>query len=108
MKRRKFFKNSILGVGGVMITSSCSSSDQNNEIIQKQELKIPKYVSEVKSNFSSSSNRIPSETVVVAQVGLGGWGNHFIQQLSKTGKNVFVKYICDVDDTRGGSAMVNI
>ena len=45
-----------------------------------------------------------NEKVVLALIGAGGRGSVVIQAMTKL-KNVETKYICDVDDSRGGWAM---
>jgi predicted dehydrogenase len=46
--------------------------------------------------------------VVLALIGAGNWGTNLILTVAGINKNVFVKYICDVDDTRGGHAITEL
>jgi predicted dehydrogenase len=43
--------------------------------------------------------------VVLALIGAGGRGSQVIQSLVNCAEGVEVKYVCDVDDSRGGSVM---
>ena len=38
-------------------------------------------------------------------IGAGSWGTNLILNVAELNKNVLVKYVCDVDDTRGGRAI---
>ncbi len=44
----------------------------------------------------------PNDKVVLALVGAGGRGTQLIFSIQKCAPNVEVKYVCDVDDSRGG------
>lgn len=46
-----------------------------------------------------------SEKVVLALIGAGGRGQQVIQSMLHSSDGVEVKYVCDVDDTRGGSVI---
>ena len=46
-----------------------------------------------------------SDTLVLALIGAGGWGTHIIIEAAGLNENIRVKYVCDVDDTRGGRAI---
>src|SRR5512133_2579792 len=46
-----------------------------------------------------------NDKVVLAQIGAGGRGTQVITSMQKVNKNVEVKYICDVDNERGGRAI---
>ncbi len=41
-------------------------------------------------------------------IGAGNWGTNLILTVAGINKNVFVKYVCDVDDTRGGHAITEL
>jgi predicted dehydrogenase len=46
-----------------------------------------------------------NDKVVLALIGAGGRGTQVILSLQQCDKNVEVKYVCDVDNQRGGSAI---
>lgn len=46
-----------------------------------------------------------NDKVVLALIGAGGRGSQVIQSLMHCADGVEVKYVCDVDDTRGGSVI---
>lgn len=46
-----------------------------------------------------------NDKVVLALIGAGGRGTQVIQNMVKANRNVEVKYVCDVNDTRGAEAM---
>ncbi len=46
-----------------------------------------------------------NEKVVLALIGAGGRGTHLILSIQKNSPGVEVKYICDVDEKRGGRAI---
>jgi len=53
--------------------------------------------------MKSSENK-----VVLALIGAGGRGSSVIQSLVHCAEGVEVKYVCDVDDTRGGSVIQDL
>ena len=67
--------------------------------------KVPAYRDKIKTTFSGGSVLGSNDRVVLALIGAGSWGTNLILNVVDINKNVFVKYICDVDDTRGGSAI---
>ena len=46
-----------------------------------------------------------SDKVVLALIGAGGRGTGVILSIQKNAPNVEVKYVCEVDDSRGGRAI---
>ena len=46
-----------------------------------------------------------SDKVVLALIGAGGRGTSVILSIKKNTPNVEVKYVCEVDDSRGGRAI---
>lgn len=111
MKRRKFFFLAASGAAGLTLAPSCreskkqgSSSDSKDALI-KLSGQEPSYRKGIKTSFSSENTKSVNDTIVVALIGAGGWGSHLILQAVETGENIRVKYICDVDDTRGGYAI---
>ncbi len=49
-----------------------------------------------------------NDKVILALIGAGGRGTRLILTTQKCCPNVEVKYICDVDDTRGGNAVAEL
>ena len=99
------------GTAGLALTSSCVSStnDSNTQSRPNQSAKqVPPYRDQVKSSFPKDKSKSASDTLIVAIIGVGGYGTLLIKEAIKLGKNIRVKYVCDVDNTRGGNAMVAI
>ena len=46
--------------------------------------------------------------VVLALIGAGGRGTQVILSMLKVNKNVEVKYVCDINDERGGEAIAGL
>lgn len=111
MKRRYFFGKLTCGVAGLGLASSCTNSNEKNaaqHIQPESDLladEVPAYRSKIKTTFSKKNGKGPNDRVVLALIGAGGWGTTLILTLAKLKRNVLVKYICDVDDTRGGMAI---
>jgi predicted dehydrogenase len=59
----------------------------------------------MKSVFSSGKTKSVNDTIVLGLIGAGGWGTHIITEAAVIDENIRVKYVCDVDDTRGGRAI---
>jgi hypothetical protein len=105
MKRRKFFKLASTGVAGVTFAASCTNGSPNNSSAGQEAAQTgtePTYRKSVTSTFAPGTPKSANDRVVVALIGAGGHGTVLILQAVNLGENVFVKYICDVDDTRGG------
>jgi predicted dehydrogenase len=104
MKRRSFLVNSLLGAVGINL-ASCqkSGTEAVSNAGQIENLPIPQY----KLNKFTVGNRQlgASDKIVMAQIGAGGWGTNLAIETGKLGANAEFKYICDVDDTRGGRAI---
>jgi len=111
MKRRQFFGTLPLGVAGLSLATSCSNSEESKRSTTDKtgELQsgsaVPESRSKIKSPFSTGSSKGANDTVMLALIGAGGWGSNLIMNVAGINKNVHVKYICDVDDTRGGLAL---
>ncbi len=43
--------------------------------------------------------------MILALIGAGSWGTNLILEAANSGENILIKYVCDVDDTRGGRAI---
>ncbi|WP_430974176.1 Gfo/Idh/MocA family protein [Sunxiuqinia rutila] len=111
MKRRKFFVLASSCAAGLALASSCKGSKSESEFTENSETsnlslgKEPSYRKTIKTSFSSGTPKSASDSIVVALIGAGLWGSILIKQASETGENILVKYICDVDDTKGGHAI---
>ena len=105
MKRRSFFSRVSAGAIGVSLSSSCNS-DGGKEIQSPAEKsptdQIPSYRSTIKSSFSSAGSKSTNDKLILALIGAGGWGTNLALNLSELDDNIQLKYVCDVDDTRGG------
>ena len=111
MKRRKFFKLASAGAAGITLGTACRRAGDNaggpalgtgiNNI-------IPDYRATIKTAFSKSDARSPNDKVVLALIGAGGYGTYLILEAVNAGENILIKYVCDVDDTRGGRAIFEI
>jgi predicted dehydrogenase len=114
MKRRKFFKTAAFGAAGMALTNSCHSglNDKNRSSGSVTETlpagDIPEYRNLLKSAFTKGRTKPASDSVVLGLIGAGGWGTHIIIETAGLNDNVRVKYICDVDDTKGGRAIEEI
>ena len=111
MKRRQFFGNLPLSIAGLSLASSCSDipDNDNKEGINKEEIQfskeVPPYRNTIKTDFSINDKKNPSDRVVLALIGAGSWGTTLTLNVAEINKNVQFKYVCDVDDTRGGRAI---
>lgn len=108
MKRRKFFKLASTGAAGLAVGASCKTTDHEspgNASGSGAFNVVPPYRNEIKTSFSSAGSRAPSDRVILALIGAGGYGSRLSMSAARLGENVQIKYICDVDDTRGGWAM---
>ncbi|MDD3744664.1 MAG: Gfo/Idh/MocA family oxidoreductase, partial [Lentimicrobiaceae bacterium] len=108
MKRRKFFFLATSGAAGLTLAPSCQRSNKqgspsdSNESVTELSGQEPSYRKVIKTSFSSERAKSVNDTIIVALIGAGGWGTNLIIQAVETGENIRIKYICDVDDTRGG------
>ena len=111
MKRRKFFKLASAGAAGITLGTACRRAGDNaggpalgtgvNNI-------IPDYRATIKTAFPKSDARSPNDKVILALIGAGGFGTYLILEAVNAGENILIKYVCDVDDTRGGRAISEI
>jgi predicted dehydrogenase len=114
MKRRHFFSNLTWGVAGLGFVTSCIRSGEKNTARQTGQEegqpveRIPSYRDKIKSSFAADRVKGANDRVVLALIGAGSWGTNLILTVAGINKNVFVKYICDVDDTRGGHAITEL
>ncbi|MDA3867588.1 MAG: Gfo/Idh/MocA family oxidoreductase [Salinivirgaceae bacterium] len=110
MERRKFLGSVSLGAVGIGMLGSCKGGmkgDGNTTNNQVNSLP-PSYRTKIKSSFSSSNSQGANDRVVLALIGAGGWGTGLAINVMDINKNVAIKYVCDVDDTRGGMAIAEI
>jgi predicted dehydrogenase len=110
MKRKQFIANMALGLTGLGLANSCSGG-RSKEIIKDStphQEKIPDYRSAIKSSFAGANSRNASDKVILALIGAGNWGTNLIQYTLTLNENIEFKYVCDVDDTRGGAAIAAI
>jgi predicted dehydrogenase len=112
MKRRKFIGNVSLGIAGVGLAASCSDGGKkmNTEphINIPENIQVPVYRAKLKSTFSNVKQRSANDRVILALIGAGSWGTTLILNIIELSKNIEIKYVCDVDDTRGGMAISEI
>jgi predicted dehydrogenase len=108
MKRRKFFQTASIGIAGLSLSPSCTPSKNEGSSAgsggsgSQPAAEVPAYRQHIKASFTSDKVRGANDTIVLALIGAGGWGSHLMMQSVDLDKNIRVKYICDVDDTRGG------
>lgn len=110
MKRRKFFETASYGAAG-LILGSCTSPKRENgakPADMKSSGKTPAYRKNIKSSFTAGKGKSVNDTLIVGMIGMGGYGNFLTQEILKLHKNIHIKYVCDVDDTRGGRALTEI
>ncbi len=111
MKRRQFFGNLSLGVAGLGLAASCSNSGNGSKTTFQDdgiENKVPAYRGTIKSDFKTGTSIGANDKVVMALIGAGSWGTNLVLTVTDINKNVEVKYVCDVDDTRGGRAIAEL
>ena len=111
MKRRHFFGSLTWGIAGLGLATSClnsreKDSSQHTEPADNQVPdRLPPYREKIKASFSAGSVKGANDRVVLALIGAGSWGTNLILTVADINQNVLVKYVCDVDDTRGGRAI---
>jgi predicted dehydrogenase len=111
MKRRKFFKLASTGAAGITLAASCSNPTDSTGSLQDdpgRSLEEPSYRKTKSSPATNIKQKSPNDKVVLALIGAGGQGSKLIRMAANLDENVHVKYICDVDDTKGGYAMKEV
>jgi predicted dehydrogenase len=111
MKRRKFFQLTTTGVAGLTLAASCKSltSDKGLQNVKPGlSSVVPDYRNTIKSAFSTGKDKAANDKVILALIGAGSWGTYLILEAAKSGENIRIKYVCDVDDTRGSRAISEI
>ena len=112
MKRRKFFFLATSCVAGLALTPSCQKFKKGSKLYSDSKKSVdlmsgelPPYRKVIKPSFSSEKFKSANDTIVVALIGAGAFGTYFIMNALETGENFRFKYVCDVDDIRGGHAI---
>lgn len=110
MKRRKFFQVATYGTAAIAVAGSCKQSNNpvSSLIPDPDQEKIPAYRNMTKSGIASGNTKSANDTIVIALIGAGSWGSNLIIEAAGLKENIRVKYICDVDDTRGGYAIEEV
>ncbi len=111
MKRRKFFKLATTGAAGITLAGSCTGGGSEavtagNTLVEPGI--VPAYRKSIVPSFATGTQKSANDRIVVALIGAGGHGITVILQAANLGENVFVKYVCDVDDTRGGYGITEL
>ncbi|VAW22901.1 Myo-inositol 2-dehydrogenase [hydrothermal vent metagenome] len=108
MRRRKFFQVASLSVAGLSMATSCTNAGKTTgpgpEKGQHPK-KVPNYRENIKSSFTKGKTKSANDTLILALIGAGSYGTSLILEAAGLGENISVKYVCDVDDTRGGRAI---
>ena len=108
MKRRHFFGSLSWSLAGLGLATSCTNLKEKNHSQHAKSSdnqltdRVPAYREKIKTTFSGGKVLGSNDRVVLALIGAGNWGTTLILNIADINKNVFVKYVCDVDDTRGG------
>jgi predicted dehydrogenase len=107
MKRRSFFRLASTGAAAVTLAASCKPFGQKKETAETAGInpEIPDYRKSVKTAFTPAKGRNAGDKVILALIGAGSWGTNLILEAAKSGGNIRIKYVCDVDDMRGGRAI---
>ena len=107
MKRRNFFKLASTGAAALALGSSCKPKhdEGKTESATATSPESPDYRKSIKQVFTNSKGKNAGDKVILALIGAGSWGTNLILEAAKSGENIRIKYVCDVDDTRGGRAI---
>jgi predicted dehydrogenase len=113
MKRRRFFQTASYGAASLAVAASCKPFKTDGNAQEHAEGnttadEVPAYRSLVKSGFAAGKTRSANDRLVIALIGAGSWGTNIILESAGLKENILVKYICDVDDTRGGRAITEV
>jgi predicted dehydrogenase len=110
MRRRKFFQTASAGLAGLSLGTACTSSNNSNQMGGTAQLsqESPGYRKTIKTSFAKTNNKSASNRVNLALIGAGAYGTNLILNAAELNENIRIKYICDVDDTRGGRAIVEL
>jgi predicted dehydrogenase len=105
MKRRKFIQVTSAGSAAFALSASCGRDQHTVSTPPVEATGIPSYRNSIKTSFSAPWHKPASDKVILALIGAGSWGTNLIIEAAKSGENILIKYVCDVDDTRGGRAI---
>jgi predicted dehydrogenase len=108
MKRRKFFQMASTGVEGLGLATSCSNikgTDESGNNGGQASYEAPDYRAKIKTSSPKVNTRNTNDAVVLALIGAGSYGTNLVLQAAGLNANARIKYVCDVDDTRGGRAI---
>ncbi|NMC38780.1 MAG: Gfo/Idh/MocA family oxidoreductase [Bacteroidales bacterium] len=108
MKRRKFVGIASAGAAGLALAASCRNQGSESGIDSDSESLnnvVPDYRASIKSSFQAGKTKPAGDKVILALIGAGSWGTNLILEAANSGENILIKYVCDVDDTRGGRAI---
>jgi predicted dehydrogenase len=111
MKRRNFFRLAASGAAALTLGTSCKPSRQDaikTESGTRIPTEPPDYRKSIKPVFTNTKGKSAGDKVILALIGAGSWGTNLIIEAAGLNENVSVKYICDVDDTRGGRAIEEV
>jgi len=107
MKRRNFIGNISIGIAGLSF-GACSNKQKAGSAETLAVTDPPEYRKQIKSTFSTTDSKGANDKLILALIGAGNWGTVLIRNVLAINKNVEIKYICDVDDTRGGRAIAEV
>ena len=104
MKRRSFLESISIGAlaASFGMTKGCTNSGDQKGISPALTTKKPVYLTKIKPAFSTTGQKGANDRVVLALIGAGSWGTNLALNTMDLNQNVEFKYVCDVDDTRGG------
>ncbi len=114
MKRRKFIQVTGVGAAGLAMAASCRPVKDDGTALDpgkgtgQQVGEVPEYRKMIKAGFTAGKTRSAGDTLVIGLIGAGSWGTNIIIEAAGLKENIRVKYICDVDDTRGGRAFAEV
>ena len=111
MKRRNFFRVASVSLAGMGLAASCSNAGKKQDVEAPTgpvANEIPAYRGKIKSTFPAASRKSANDTIVLALIGAGGYGTNLALQTAGLKANTRFKYVCDVDDTRGGMAIAEL
>jgi len=107
MKRRKFLQVATAGTAGLTLAAACKPAGP--EVVSNgsapASTEIPDYRKAIKTTFTTVKGKPAGDKVIMALIGAGSWGTNLILDAANSGENIRIKYVCDVDDTRGGRAI---
>jgi len=110
MKRRKFFQVASAGAAGMALIAGCKPAGDHPgaESTVPVPGEIPDYRKTIKTAFTATKEKPAGDRVILAIIGAGSWGTNLILEAAHAGENILIKYVCDVDDTRGGRAISDL